>query len=113
MHSNHNQGRKFGILEDRRAKSFLSEISSGPLRIPTMDLYDDLASNDDGRRIKAAEQLVTKVVQGEKSGIPEKGTDLTYALSRLVKGLSSGRESARLGFGMALTEVRPCKTMLM
>jgi DNA polymerase phi len=79
----------------------------------TMDLYDDLASNDDGRRIKAAEQLVTKVILGEKSGIPEKGTDLTYALTRLVKGLSSGRESARLGFGMALTEVRSCKAMLM
>jgi DNA polymerase phi len=78
-----------------------------------MDLYDDLASNDEGRRIKAAEKLVTKIVEGEKSGNAEKGIDLTYALTRLVKGLSSGRESARLGFGIALTEVRSCRVMLM
>lgn len=70
-----------------------------------MDLYDDLASNDEEVRIKAAEALVNKILQGEKSGNPEKGTDLLYALKRLVKGLSSGRESARLGFSVALTEV--------
>jgi DNA polymerase phi len=78
----------------------------------TMDLYDDLASNEEGCRIKAAEELVTKIVEGQKSGNAEKGTDLTYALTRLVKGLSSGRESARLGFGIALTEVRPLKVIL-
>ena len=70
-----------------------------------MDLYDDLASNDEARRIKAAESLVNKILEGTKSATPEKGTDLTYALNRLVKGLSSGRESARLGFSIALTEV--------
>lgn len=70
-----------------------------------MDLYDDLASNDESTRIKAAESLVNKILEGVKSGNPEKGTDLTYALNRLVKGLSSGRESARLGFSIALTEV--------
>lgn len=70
-----------------------------------MDLYDDLASNNEEIRIKAAESLVNKILLAERSGNPEKGTDLPYALNRLVKGLSSGRESARLGFSVALTEV--------
>ena len=70
-----------------------------------MELYDELASNEEGRRITAAEQLVKKILEGNKSGSAENGTELTYALNRLIKGLSSGRESARLGFSIALTEV--------
>jgi DNA polymerase phi len=74
-----------------------------------MELYEQLASNEENVRIKAAEELVRKVVQGKKSGETEKGIDSEYALNRLVKGLSSGRESARLGFSIALTEVIHCK----
>lgn len=70
-----------------------------------MELYNELASNEEGRRIAAAEQLVKKILEGNKSGNAENGTELSYALNRLVKGLSSGRESARLGFSIALTEV--------
>ena len=70
-----------------------------------MELYDELASNDESIRIKAAEGLVRKILEGQKTGNPEKGADLSYALNRLVKGLSSGRESARIGFSIALTEV--------
>ena len=87
-------------LEDRQAKVFHLRQSS-----LTMELYDDLASNNEEVRIKAAEALVNRILQGERAGNPEKGTDLLYALNRLVKGLSSGRESARLGFSIALTEV--------
>jgi len=72
-----------------------------------MELYDELASNDEQRRATAAATLVKKIAEGHKSGNAEKGTDLTYALSRLLRGLSSGRESARLGFSIALTEVVP------
>ena len=53
----------------------------------------------------AAEELVRKILDGQETGNAEKGTDLAYALPRLVKGLSSGRESARLGFSITLTEV--------
>ncbi len=70
-----------------------------------MELYDELTSNEEGHRIGAAEELVKKIVEGKRSGNVENGTELTYALSRLVKGLSSGRQSARLGFSIALTEV--------
>jgi DNA polymerase phi len=72
-----------------------------------MELYNDLASNDDKKRISAAEQVVKKVVAARQSGTAEQGFDFEYALARLVKGLSSGRESARLGFSIALTEVLP------
>ena len=71
-----------------------------------MELYKELASDEEARRIKAAEELVGKVVDGYKSGNPDNGAELTYTLTRLVKGLASGRESARLGFSIALTEVR-------
>ena len=70
-----------------------------------MELYNDLTSNEEAKRIKAAEELVRKIVAGGKSGNTEKATEISYALNRLTKGLSSGRESARLGFSVALTEV--------
>lgn len=34
--------------------------------------------------------------------------DVRYAIRRLVRGLASPRESSRLGFAVALTEVRTC-----
>ena len=78
-----------------------------------MELYDELASNEEGRRIKAAEELVKKIISGHQSGNAENGVELTYALNRLIKGLGSGRESARLGFSIALTEVYPPNMVLM
>ena len=70
-----------------------------------MELYDQLASIEESQRINAAAELVRRIVDGHKSGNAEKGADLSYALPRLVKGLSSGRESVRLGFSITLTEV--------
>jgi DNA polymerase phi len=70
-----------------------------------MELYRELASNEEAKRFKAAEELVAKIVNGEEHGNAEKGAEVPYALNRLIKGLSSGRESARLGFSIALTEV--------
>jgi DNA polymerase phi len=37
--------------------------------------------------------------------------DVSYSIRRLVRGLASPRESSRLGFAVALTEVR-CSTEL-
>jgi len=70
-----------------------------------MELYDALASNTEATRLDAAKELVKKILEGNKTGNAEKGAELTYALNRLVKGLTSGRESARIGFSIALTEV--------
>lgn len=48
----------------------------------------------------------------EADKIPEDGTleslnapDVVYSVRRLVRGLASSRESSRLGFSVALTEV--------
>jgi hypothetical protein len=70
-----------------------------------MELYNELASNEEATRIKAAEELLKKILDAKKNGNAEKGVEVNYALTRLVKGLSSGRESARIGFSTALTEV--------
>jgi len=77
-----------------------------------MELYEGLVSNDEKTRIAAAEQLVRRIVAARQSGTTDRAVDFDYALTRLVKGLSSGRESARLGFSIALTEVRPTEQAL-
>jgi hypothetical protein len=95
-----------GVAFQSQLVSFEGSTSSEKVSQQTvMELYEQLASNDEEERIKAAKQLVRRVVEGGKSGQVEKGVDSEYALNRLVKGLSSGRESARLGFSIALTEV--------
>jgi DNA polymerase phi len=70
-----------------------------------MELYTELASNEHERRKNAAKELVGKIISARNLEKSEKGTDIPYALNRLIKGLASGRESARLGFSIALTEV--------
>lgn len=67
--------------------------------MPLMDQYWALASNNADERIAAAETLLR--------GLQDKNneSDWDYALKRLVRGLSSSRGSARLGFSMALAEL--------
>ena len=64
------------------------------------ELYDKLAHDDESIRLKAASALLSKIS-------PENRADQTAqqkALKRLVRGLSSGRKSARIGFSVAFTE---------
>ncbi len=65
-----------------------------------VEIYDDLANADEHIRLKAAEALLQKV--SPESGLA--GEKLNEILRRLVRGLCSGRKSARLGFSIALTE---------
>ncbi|OLL25975.1 DNA polymerase V [Neolecta irregularis DAH-3] len=66
--------------------------------MPTTDLYGKLADNDPAARLSAAEKLI--------SSLKESSTEeMEYAIGRLFKGLASRRKSARLGFGVALTEL--------
>ena len=90
---------------DRQAQRKTFSFEAKEILYRFMELYDQLASNEESQRMKAAGELVRKIVDGQKNGNAEKGTDLAYGLPRLVKGLSSGRESARLGFSITLTEV--------
>jgi hypothetical protein len=60
--------------------------------------FRDLASNDETVRLKAAYSLLSELSSGSTEAIE-------YALNRLIRGLASGRESSRIGFSVALTEV--------
>lgn len=46
------------------------------------------------------------VAEAEKSLEEHNSAEVTYAIRRLVKGLASHRDSSRLGFSVALCEVR-------
>ncbi|ODV89165.1 hypothetical protein CANCADRAFT_134429 [Tortispora caseinolytica NRRL Y-17796] len=64
-----------------------------------LDLYNELAKNDTGSRLNACEKLIEQLQSASSSDAWD------YALNRLIKGLASPREAARLGFSMALTEL--------
>lgn len=63
--------------------------------------YHDLANSDDAVRLKAAHALLSELT-AQNNPSPE---NIRYALNRLIRGLASGHESARLGFALTLTEV--------
>ncbi len=68
----------------------------------------DLASDDRERRLAAANGILSHVENAVKvqKGMNDEGNmviDLDYALKRLVRGLSSSRDSARHGFATCLS----------
>lgn len=65
-----------------------------------VEIYEDLANENEEIRLKAASSLLAKV-SPEKSPSREQ---LSEILTRLTRGLCSGRKAARLGFSVALTE---------
>ena len=72
----------------------------------SLHLYKPLGDNDHAIRLDAARTLTSELLQLLSSEHSEKSkSSLDYALSRLTKGLASGRESARPGFAVVLTEV--------
>lgn len=87
----------------------------------TLQLYWDLASIDPKVRESATQKLVQTLADfqkaheeslGEKKPVDTEGAldsqcapDVSYALRRLTRGLSSSRQGARQGFSLALTEV--------
>jgi len=72
----------------------------------SLHLYKPLGDNDHAIRLDAAKTLTSELLQLLSSEYSEKSkSSLDYALGRLTKGLASGRESARPGFAVVLTEV--------
>lgn len=72
----------------------------------SLHLYKPLGDNDHAIRLDAARTLTSELLQLLSSEYSEKSkSSLDYALGRLTKGLASGRESARPGFAVVLTEV--------
>ncbi len=73
----------------------------------SLTLYKPLGDNDEQTRLDAAKQLTTELsalIAGDRNDKAK--SDIDYALNRLSRGLASGRESARPGFAVVLTEVR-------
>ena len=87
----------------------------------TLHHYWELASNDPSARLSASQSLIDLLVhfQSSRSENSENSEaiasmdqlnancapDMAYALKRLIRGLPSGRQGARQGFAVTLTEV--------
>ncbi|KAF8426593.1 DNA polymerase phi-domain-containing protein, partial [Tirmania nivea] len=72
-----------------------------------LHLYKPLTSSDPTVRLRAASELTSQLLAlvGSDSTAPARPKDeLHYALTRLIRGLASGHESARFGFAVVLTE---------
>nr|XP_002731208.1 PREDICTED: myb-binding protein 1A-like protein-like [Saccoglossus kowalevskii] len=78
-----------------------------------LDTFWELASPKDGKRVAGAQKLVEIIVKKQKEHTTRKNEtqnddyckELSYTLSRLVKGLASSRKGARQGYAMALSEI--------
>lgn len=65
-----------------------------------VDIYEQLANEDEQNRIDAAHSLISRFIDPDTFSFEQaKGI-----LSRLFRGLCSSRKAARLGFSIALTE---------
>ena len=66
------------------------------------------ASSDEGDEGKEEESTP------KTDGLDElNAQDVSYSIRRLIRGLASPRESSRLGFAVALTEVCPSRVLAM
>lgn len=63
------------------------------------DHFSKLASENVKERVQAANALMQELIEEDS---PE---EWDYTYNRLIKGLTSTRQTAKLGFGMLLTEV--------
>ena len=100
-------------------------LSSAGTMATTLPLFWDLSATSANTRLDASVKLVSSLEhfqsqfvpkQDAKRGEDEEGKagdgldalnaqDVSYSIRRLVRGLGSPRESSRLGFAVALTEV--------
>ncbi|KAL2870992.1 DNA-directed DNA polymerase POL5 [Aspergillus lucknowensis] len=75
-----------------------------PVNVDTklVEIYEDLTSENDEIRLKAAQALVSQFTADKK---PADDEQIRKTLQRLFRGLCSSRKAARIGFSIALTEV--------
>lgn len=66
------------------------------------DWFYKLASDLPEERLQSAVGLINEL---SELPLPESNEEWSYVLNRLIKGLASDRNSARLGFSLCLTEV--------
>jgi DNA polymerase phi len=84
-------------FEAKMSKKRPREVTAADTRL--IEIYDDLANEDEEIRLKAAHALLSQFSSRECTTEQHK-----TILKRLFRGLCSGRKAARLGFSVALTE---------
>ncbi|XP_067650103.1 uncharacterized protein [Haliotis asinina] len=77
--------------------------SSDRVDSSVLEVFKTLAEGNDKARSSATNFLISHLQTQQKQS--EICSDLSYSLQRLIKGLSSNRKWARLGFSVALTQV--------
>ena len=92
--NHHNQVREDGQPQ-KRARKYNDED------VAFVKIYDELSNEIGEKRIRASAELVKRLFL---SG-PCQAEMVKNALTRLVRGMCSGRKAARVGFSIALTEV--------
>jgi hypothetical protein len=70
-----------------------------------LNWFWDLADDDDQRRCMASYMIIKYLSETQIPSSTTLSTDTEYAWKRLVRGLSSSRECARLGFSSCLCEM--------
>jgi hypothetical protein len=85
------------VLLVKMSKKRPREVTAPDTRL--IEIYDDLANEDEEIRLKAAHALLSQFSNKETTIELQK-----TILKRLFRGLCSGRKAARLGFSVALTE---------
>ncbi|GIX76885.1 DNA polymerase V [Caerostris darwini] len=69
-----------------------------------LNLFYKLSSNISKIRVEACSAIL-RILLKKQSEANEPTKDLQYCIERLIKGLASSRDSARLGFSLLLTEI--------
>ncbi|OAX77949.1 hypothetical protein ACJ72_07746 [Emergomyces africanus] len=68
--------------------------------VKLVEIYEDLANENDEIRLKAAQRLVSRFTPDQNPT----NEQIEKTIQRLFRGLCSGRKAARIGFSIALTE---------
>lgn len=69
--------------------------------VKLVEIYEDLASEKDEIRLKAAQGLISQFTPDKEPTDDQ----IKKVLQRLFRGLCSSRKAARIGFSIALTEL--------
>jgi len=94
--------RPFAETDDRHVHPFRKQrLESGEADLHIAECYDDLSDDMQDVRLRAAMSIVQTLAAESAHQVHS----IDKSLTRLVKGVCSGRQAARLGFSVALAEV--------
>ena len=113
------------VIETCPPKKSLPSLCGADTMSTTLELFWNLSSSKKKERLDATAKLVTTLHKFQSEFTPAEvsdgeeisdsaqadtldtfnAQDVSYSIRRLIRGLASPRESSRLGFAVALTEV--------